>query len=73
MDIEMRMIKELQKCLDEVKKCDVEIAKNDWDIDVWKQRRRLWSDKYCTWANFAERVTGKVIESGGWKVRFKEG
>ena len=61
--IEVRIIDELQSYLDNVKE-----AQEAGDT----VSRAYWAKKYVGCASFAERVTGKTIESGGWNVRFKE-
>ena len=64
-DIEIRMVEELQKYLDEVKN-----AQNEYGIDSYS--REYWSKRFVNASTFVEAVTGKIVESGGWNVRLIE-
>ena len=57
------MINKLQSMLDGVKQ-----AQDNGETEV----RKMLAHDYVRCANFVESITGKTVESGGWKVRFKE-
>ena len=64
-DIEIRMVEELQKYLDEVKN-----AQDEYGLDSYS--RGYWSERFIKASTFVEAVTGKTVESGGWNVRLVE-